>query len=563
MTAIAVPALAAPSTVPPLDASRIRPSDFADADLDLPFAVAHFAQVANSVLMDGPDRGFFSLSVWRNEIDNRPHNARIMENILSLAWFYATERKWNPYRGNPALRARLEAALDFWCRIQDPDGRFSEYKPQGWNLAASAFAVKFISEALRLLKTAPPISPAVHERAIQACRKALHIVLFDTDFYAHGRIFSNQYSNIFAGGAAFLALYPDTALSRQLRVRMEASSTELQSEPGYFFEADGPDFSYNLGTHHENIHMAYHYWRKTPFGDILVEQEKRFCEWLSYNALPEPGQEFFVLNRAIETRQKRAMFTTVDTPTADRCVIARAFAASPESRAAAIRESRRKLENEWPRVDPLQVGTFWAYSPYRFLQRAHYDWHPTAQQIAEARKLLRPLQNAPFIHQLKNPRRSVEFTYIRRPGYYAAFASGKILTKQQRYGLTLVWSPRTGILLQSQTNGEETAWGTVGSDRKPLEAAGISAEYSHENEVVRYALDGGGEKTVTFAPDRIRVSVNRPGEIVERIPVFNPSCVVSQIKALTKPQAQSPIPGKNFSIVELRTTGKLEYEIQV
>ena len=58
MSAAALPLLAAArplmaatdDTVPPLDATRIRPSDFSDDDLDLPFALAHFARVANNVV---------------------------------------------------------------------------------------------------------------------------------------------------------------------------------------------------------------------------------------------------------------------------------------------------------------------------------------------------------------------------------------------------------------------------------------------------------------------------------------------------------------------------------
>ena len=93
------------------------------------------------------------------------------------------------------------------CR--SPDGKFSEYGPQQWNLAATAFAVKFISEALRLLKTGPPITPALHARAIDCCRKAVHATLYDPDLLSHGKSYSNQFTNIFAGGAAFLAMYPD------------------------------------------------------------------------------------------------------------------------------------------------------------------------------------------------------------------------------------------------------------------------------------------------------------------------------------------------------------------
>ena len=559
--AAAVP-LQAADEVPSADTAKTRPSDFADEDLDLPYYLVHFARFANSVAMEGPERGFIGLSVWRSPKDNRPYNARIMENILSLAWFYSVQRKWNPYRGHPAVRARLEAALDFWCRIQNSDGRFSEYQPKGWNLAATAFAVKFMAEALRLLKTGPPIDPAIHRRAIDACRLALRIVLVDADLYEHGRAYSNQYTNIFAGGAAFLAAYPDRDLDAKLRAKLEASSQEFQSPLGYFYEANGPDFGYNLSTHHENVQMAYHYWRGTPLGAILVEQENRFAEWLSYNALPEPGRDLWVVNRAIETRQRHATITEMDTPVADRSVIARAFAASPERRAAVLQAARAKLEAQWPRVDPLAIGQFWAYSPYRFLQRAHYDWHPSAAEIVEVRKLLRPLREASFVRQMKDTRRPLELTFVRRPGYYAAFAAGIPITPQQRYGLTLVWSPQSGVLLQSQTQGGETAWGTAGTEGKPLEAAGVKATYRDGGAGATYPLIGG-HKSVIFAEDRILIRVEQAGEIVERLPVFDPRCVKSEAKTTLRPQAESPVAGKKFTVVELRGSGQLEYEIRV
>jgi len=556
---------AAPSdvTVPPLDTAKIHPADFADADLDIPFALSYLARVANNVVLDGPDRGFIDISVWRGTNNLHPYNARIMESILTLAWFYTAPQKWNQYRANAALRYRLELALEYWCNMQSPDGKFSEYGPQQWNLAATAFAVKFMSEGLRLLKTGPPISPAIHQRSIDTCRKALHAVLYDPGLYSHGRTYTNQYTNIFAGGAAFLDAYPDATLSARLRERLEASPTNLQSPCGYMYEKDGPDLGYTLNTHHENLQMAYHYWRNTPLAEILVEEENRFGGWLALNALPEPGQNFYVLNRGIESRQKHATYAFVDTPLAERCTIMRAFATPPELRAEQIRAAREKLVKEWPKVDPLPVGQFEALGPYRFLQRAHYNWHPTAEQITEARKLVRPLAEQSFVEQRRDTRLPFVFTYVRRPGYYAAFAStAKAASDQERFGLTFVWTPAGGVLLQSQTQGRETAWGTSTGGALPVEASPFEAEYLDGGATVRYPLPGGGQKNVVFAEDRIRVSIERPGEIVERLPVFDPACVSTTAQTVVQEQSVSPVPGKNFSVVELKATGKLEYEIR-
>lgn len=554
---------AAEPPVPAVDAAKIRPFEFDDADLDMPYALMNFARVANSIQPDGPQRGWISLCVWRGLNNHHWYDARIMENILALVWFYCTRKPWNPYRGNPELRYRLELALNFWCSIQSPEGRFSEYGVEKWNLPATAFAVKFISESLRLLKSGPPISAALHQRTVDCCRKALRAVLFDDDLYAHGRTYSNQYSNIFAGGAAFLALYPDATLAAQLRKRVEESPTDLLSPCGYMYEKDGPDLGYTLYTYHQNLWMAYNYWRRTPLGNILIEEENRFGKWLSYNALPEPGQNIYVLNRSIETRQKHAISPPIDTPLADRSIIMRAFATPPELRAEQIRQAREELEKNWPQVAPLEVGKFDAYSPYQFLQRSNYDWHPTAEQMAEARKLVPPLAEERFVVQLKDTRNPIVFTYVRKPSYYAAFAAAPDpITAQERLGLTFVWTPAKGVLLQSQTNGRETAWGTSVGGELPAEASGIDASYSGGGEAVRYPLPGGGEKRIDFAQDRIRVTIERTGEIVEHVPVFNASCVASSAPSTVKPQPESPVPVKSFSVVELRAAGKLAYEIR-
>src|SRR5688500_18878566 len=92
---LAQAAPAAARQAPPLapaDLSRLSPSDFRDDELDLPYYLAHFHRLANAVRMSGEDRGFIDLPVWRRPEDNRPYNARIMENLTSLAYFYATDR---------------------------------------------------------------------------------------------------------------------------------------------------------------------------------------------------------------------------------------------------------------------------------------------------------------------------------------------------------------------------------------------------------------------------------------------------------------------------------------
>jgi hypothetical protein len=60
--------------VPPADFSKLKPADFSDDELDLPYYLAHFHRLANSVVEEGESRGFINIAVWRNPQDNRPYN---------------------------------------------------------------------------------------------------------------------------------------------------------------------------------------------------------------------------------------------------------------------------------------------------------------------------------------------------------------------------------------------------------------------------------------------------------------------------------------------------------
>jgi len=512
--------------VPPLDARNVRISDFRDSELKLALTLPHFARFANSVRMEAPDRGFIDISVWRNPKDNQPYNARIMENILPLAWYYTAHRKWNPYRGDPALRSRLEAALDFWCGIQDPDGRFSEYGVRKWNLAATAFSVKFIGEALRLLKSGPPIDRALYERSLNACRKAIEIVLTDADFWKHGVAYSNQFTNVFAGAPAYFEVRPDAELYKKLIRRIEESSTAFQSPCGYFYEADGPDFGYNLGTHHTNVHMAWHYFRKRPEAEIFLKQQELFCDWLAYNAWRE-GPELWALNRSIETRQKHPSTGPVDTPIAERSERARAFARSREKVAADYRELRAKIGKEWPTVPPLAVGAFWAFSPYQFLHLDQFDWSPSQAQVDAAEHNL-PARRARYVHERMDSRHAEVFHYVRRPGYVAAFASGKTIRPQQRLGLTFLWTPKGGAALQAQTGGSDGSFEPEGrledaryrignSEHRP--APGVR-DLADGALAIHYPLRNGGSKNVRFEDGQIVVEIQGSQAWTENVPLL-------------------------------------------
>lgn len=544
--------------VPDVDLSKFKPADFTDEELDIPFYLKHFHTFANSVMETGPDKGFINIHVWRDIKDNKPYNARIMENILSLAWFYCTNRPWNIYYNSPALRPRLEAALSFWSHSQNTDGRFSEYGPKQWNLPATAFSTKFMGETLRLLKTGPAIDADILKNTIETDRKAIMAVLTIEDLYKHGKDYSNQYTNVWAGALAYLSLYPDAEISKLLPARVKQSATDFQSPAGFFYEAGGTDFGYNFNTHHSNLWMAYNYSRNTPLASNFIEEEKRYYDWISYNAVPEKGSIYFTINRPIEMRQKAT--TTVSyftvSPLGEAVPGIRAFNMNTEEKKKSIADARKNLEQNWPNVQPLAKGEFSSFSPYAFLHRKHYQWYPSPQQKEAAIKELPYIKSNRFIHQKMDSRNPTVFTFVRQPGYYACFNSGPQLKPQQRYGIGLLWHPKAGSFLQSQTDTEEAAWGTKPQGGKLYEADTLDALFTINGKtvtptpgshnlptgalIVNYSLGTAGKKSIVFKEKAIEVNIQHAGPFTEYIPLLLAQTdsidIVSPGKAILKKQ---------------------------
>ncbi len=534
---VGVAAAAPMPKVAPPDFSKIKPADFSDAELDMPYLLAHLHTVANAIVEQGERRGLFTLPVWRNEKDVRFYNARIMENHLALAWFYCTRRPWNVYYADPALRARLEAVLEYWCGMQHQDGRFSEYSDGGWNLPATAFATKFMGETLHLLKDGPPIDAALHARVIEADRRAIMAVLTREDMLAHGRNFANQYSNVWSGALAYLALYPDAEMERLLRARVAEHDQHFQSPVGYFYEMQGCDWSYNLGTEHTNHESALHFSADPALDEVFAGQMRLFYEWLSYNAVFDGTG--FVLNRAIETRQRRpylhrnptGLYSMTAVPVAE-VELARAFATSREEMEQRRREARASYEKEWPGVGPLRD-----FTPYHFLARSYERPLPTGQERQAAMAKLPWLARDRFVHQRVDSRHPIQYHFVRRPTYYAAFNSGKVLRSQQRYGLGLLWHPAMGAVLQSQTGSKDEAWGTLAEGAEQVfEAKDVKAALTvagqpvvpeagnrdlAEGELaIEYPLGEGGRKRVVFEDDGIVVEISCPGAFTENLPLL-------------------------------------------
>ncbi len=531
-------------TVPAVDLATIDPTLLTDAEVDritlnnaysFQYYLGHFAELANSVIETGPERGYISLPIWRNPSES--FNARVMENHTALAYFYSTNRPWNPYYNSPAVRERLEASLEFLIDSQSSAGWFAEYSPGGYNVPATAFATRYLGETLRLLESGPGIDPTIMQATRDADRAAIMGMLTSNSAYNVGRTASNQYGGVFGGALEYLDLYPDEEIATLLQQRMTTADADFQSPAGYYYERGGADWGYNLRTHEGNTRIAYHHARGTAIGDLIVEGEERFFDWISYNAVPIPGQPEYLLNRAIETRRQFPTMELLDYSPGEEVELARAFSISVEEQQARIAAIRADNAVNWTSIEPLLAGTA-TYSPSAFVYLNNYQWHPTDAQKQAAIDSLPYMASDRFVHQRADGGANAsEGTYVRRDDYYAAFNAGNVLASQQRFGLGLLWNPEVGAFIQSQTGSQSFAWGTRSNGASNVyEASALNPQYLLDGQAFNavagatdlpdgtlsasYLLSGNGNKMVSFGDEAIHVEVIHSGSFTEQIPLL-------------------------------------------
>jgi hypothetical protein len=489
-----------------------------------------------------------------------PGNARILENHAALAFFYTSNRPWNPYRGNQALRARLEAVLEYLLKIQNSDGRLPSDQVAGQKpnleLAGTAFGVKFLGETLLMLEQSrraggPTIDPGLHQRVIAATRKAIDVCLTFTGFFVSATRYSNQYSGFWGGTLAFLSAHPDESLRQRFVARIEKLADKenpdyiewggkipfLMSSPaGYHWEHSGADWGYTFSTQYPNVRHVWNHARGTKLMDSILAMEKPWVDWLSYNAVREPSSGNFTLNRAIQSRIiQTGGFDLQELTLAESIPLARAFARTRDEHNAYIQKGRQDVINGW--LNARKTVT--SYAPHAFADRIdRFEWRPTAAERNAAIANLPYLARDRFVHQRADDR--INVTFVRRPSYYAAFNAGREIIMYgspgiQRYGLGLLWNPQMGTVLQTPS-GDVAPWGTSRENATPFEARSLAPTLKINGQAIvkqsgardlpngetgvtsfEYGLFDEGQKTVTFNADRINVSVRLTGVFTEQM----------------------------------------------
>lgn len=536
--------------VPPMDWTGIRVADFADSEVEVPYYLEHFHTVANAVVEQGEHRGFLDIAVWRRTKDNRPWNARVMENHTNLAYFYCVDRPWNRYVGSAAVRVRLEAMLDYWCRSQGADGRFSEYSPDRGNLAATGFGVMCMSQTLDLLHAGgPTIDPNLLARTVAAQRKSIMALLTDPGLRTHARQFSNQYSGVYRAATAYLRLQDDPEMRAALSASAAWAADNIQSSAGWLYELNAPDFGYSR-VHEGNMTVLHGVWSHVP-EDVrrcVLEENARWAKWLGYNLLLDPGRAGYFLNAGVERRTDYAFQPFQVRPLAEFVPATRAFALTDDERAASIAATRAELEKDWPRFPALEEESHAAYVPWMpFYATAESSGRfPTTAEreaaIAELPYLARDRFTV-VAHEDRDRPSTLTCTFVRRPAYYAIFNAGPntpfqydgLRNQSQSLGLGAVWCPALGTVLQTAAR-TPWRWGTLLPDAATVREAGpleapplvddqpvpLEAGWNEApdgNVAFAYDLPGGGSKRIVFGPEDITVEIVSAGSITEQLPL--------------------------------------------
>jgi len=340
----------------------------------------------------------------------------------------------------------------------------------------------------------------------------------------------------------------------------------------------------------------------------MVQKTKDWYDWFSYNAVKEPDNLRYYLNRAIETRQEKGFYENFEVddlayerwaPQSEFIPIARVFEISENEFENSNKKSYQKMLQKYPDVAPLITSEFRAFSPYSFLHQGMELWHPTDKQKQNAINELPYLKNKNFIHVRHDKRSNTMYSFIRKPNYYAIFNSGKIITEKQRYGLGLIWSPDFGTFFQSQSSSNLAAYGTKAEGAEMVyEALDLFPEFKLNRQILTpdegkkdsgkeeystsYDLGQKGNKEINFEEERITVQVQHSGSFTEIIPFVisvddtlisdknkivlqnsesSMSIAIKNGLAIHTSTIESDLNGKRIEVIEVKASGMLAYDI--
>lgn len=214
--------------------------------------------------------GCFDRNYWHYKIIDFAC-ARHQEAALTLALLYKLYQKDNPYSKNGNILRWINAALKFWCSIQNRDGSFNEWYPNERSFVATAFSSYAASECLIALGNKIKEKSSVTEALIKSGEWLLK---------------RNEYeaSNQTSGAALFLYnLYSLTGNKKYLAACRSKLGKLLdrQEAEGWWNEYNGADIGYLSLT----VDYLSKLFKKFP-DQRLKKSINRAIDFLSYFVHP-------------------------------------------------------------------------------------------------------------------------------------------------------------------------------------------------------------------------------------------------------------------------------------
>ncbi|MEV6109209.1 hypothetical protein AB0M28_31555 [Streptomyces sp. NPDC051940] len=421
-----------------------------------PYLVSLSAMVGDIEGSDPSTFGFMGGGWWRTP--SATYNARVQEHVYTLAWFLTKTRSWNPYTGDPALLAGLDAALGHYLGLQHSDGSWPEYGAGEHSLPATGFALGYLSKTHVLLKDAN-LLPTRRTQLAGALHGAMTWLLDP----ANGGVwqtpihYANQVTAGLAGAALALRTNPDAALRTQLTSAFVRLAEHGQSPAGFFYEVGGMDMNYNFEVMLPELADA---WRQSDDTN-LVTMAARYTDWLGYNLLREPDGAGWFCNIAPSTRTSSRAYDDTR-PDPERTALNAQFVPAVPALGAFLsaREDLAAARAAWAADTSPVPGLVKKDTSPRILTHALYgERYPTGQAKDQAIAALPYLASKNFTEHRTDG--GQHFLYVRRPNVYLGAYLGTRPTTMARTGLSFLWHPVAGTVIQSLNDNDYGLWATV------------------------------------------------------------------------------------------------------
>ncbi|MFD0664770.1 hypothetical protein [Thermocatellispora tengchongensis] len=556
LAAVAPPAVPAVVSGPlpevaALDPAAIDLAGFTGLEQQIAPYLGNLARLANSVNDDSATNyGYITCNCWRT--GQGPGDARVMENVLTLAYFYTANRPWNPYYRDAALRQRLEAALQFTLSRQNADGSFPQGSGDVHSRAATGFALELYAIMLELLDADGTVDPALVSALTQSMKAAGVWFLEDEEVWGpRGSQFANQVAGGLVGISRLLGRFGDPALRARFEQRLADHERISQGEAGFF--RDGTvAHRYSLEVESEDLAG----WADPATQATIDRMQSRYMDWAQYNLLYDKVLDGYFINTAIDSRHRGWNYAD-ELPIGSnnlwgaKIPQARAYSATQEE----MRQRREDFaEGGWEKsVAPLIAPT-WAYLDPAVVRDVALkeEYYPAATERRAAIGTLRPYAGGPYTEYRPDSALGQRFVFAKRPAYAVGLGFGRHFNTQygfwdnQRFGLNYLYDPELGVVIQGQNAPQigaprtrpvdaELSWGTGWTaadgphfdsydqpvpafylDGAPVDPATVKGLEALE---IRYAAENAPvTKSVTLG-DTLKVRVSGSGQFFERIPL--------------------------------------------